>query len=241
MIWKTALNYARFWLVLALVSGQLTAEQKEQILDLHNRYRSMVSPEAANMLHMRWDEGLSLVAQHYAAQCIWEHNYDVLNQLGENLFLTTGLLSINKSIARWFEERKYYNYANNTCSLVMCGHYTQLVWAKSNTVGCASHFCKTVQNRDDENATILACNYFPQGNIEGELPYEAGEPCSKCPQEMVECLENSCAQIERTTEESSTDTWATDTPQMEPVDSAGFIKLSVATLLLAGLMASFIF
>lgn len=52
MIWKTALHYARFWLALALVSGQLTVEEKEQILDLHNWYRSMVSPEAADMLHM---------------------------------------------------------------------------------------------------------------------------------------------------------------------------------------------
>lgn len=52
MIWKTALLYAQFWLALALVSGQLTVEEKEQILDLHNRYRSIVSPEAADMLHM---------------------------------------------------------------------------------------------------------------------------------------------------------------------------------------------
>lgn len=52
MVWKSALRYVRFWLVLALVSGHLTAEEEKLILGLHNRYRAMVSPEAADMLHM---------------------------------------------------------------------------------------------------------------------------------------------------------------------------------------------
>lgn len=30
------------------------------------------------------------------------------------------------------------------------------------------------------------------GNKEGEEPYEAGEPCSSCPEEMPECVENAC-------------------------------------------------
>lgn len=52
MIWKTALYYVRFGLVLALVSGQLTERQKETILNLHNIYRSIVNPPAADMLRM---------------------------------------------------------------------------------------------------------------------------------------------------------------------------------------------
>ncbi|XP_053500090.1 peptidase inhibitor 16-like [Ictalurus furcatus] len=245
MIWKTALHYARFWLALALVSGQLTVEEKEQILDLHNWYRSMVSPEAADMLHMTWDDGLGSVAQSYADKCIWEHNDEVKYKLGENLFLTEGPLSINKSMAEWFHERKNYDYGTNTCVSGMCGHYTQIVWAKSSTIGCASHFCETVQNTNFESATILVCNYYPQGNVGVEQPYEVGEPCSKCPLEMNECVKNTCAQIESTTEESSTDTWSRDTPQTKLEGSSGFTKFSVDTLLLAGLLAglmvSFIF
>lgn len=52
MTWKTALYYTQFWLVLSLTSGLLTDEEKTQILDLHNQYRSMVTPQAANMQHM---------------------------------------------------------------------------------------------------------------------------------------------------------------------------------------------
>lgn len=49
-----------------------------------------------------WDNGLALVAEDYAAQCIWEHNPAVMNELGENLYVTTGTLSLNKSIAKWY-------------------------------------------------------------------------------------------------------------------------------------------
>lgn len=49
-----------------------------------------------------WDDGLALVAAGYADQCIWEHNPDVQNELGENLFITTGTLNVNKSMAWWY-------------------------------------------------------------------------------------------------------------------------------------------
>lgn len=57
MIWRTALCYIQLWLVLALASGQLTDEQKAQIVDLHNQYRSMVIPSASNIQRMVSTEG----------------------------------------------------------------------------------------------------------------------------------------------------------------------------------------
>ncbi|KAM9445740.1 peptidase inhibitor 16-like [Clarias gariepinus] len=283
MIWKTALHLARCWIVLSLVSGQLTEEQKDQIVALHNHYRSVVSPKAADMLHMTWNDTLSSIAEGYAALCIWNHNPAVRNILGENLFLTTGHLNINRSMAAWFDEYKDYVYANQTCKNI-CGHYTQMVWAKSNRVGCASHFCKTVEGSTYNNTMIVVCNYFPPGNVEGVQPYEAGDPCSKCPEEMTGCIENTCREDtysgggsgsgeapstvyttastnditpttpgsetedtttdnddESTTEESSVHLCTRDTTWMGPVDAAAFTKLSLGTLLLSGLMVSFIF
>ncbi|XP_058265978.1 peptidase inhibitor 16-like [Hemibagrus wyckioides] len=242
MIWKTVLHYARFGLILTLVSSQLTEKQKEEILNLHNIYRSVVKPEAADMLHMMWDNGLALVAEDYAAQCIWEHNQAVMNELGENLYITTGTLSLNKSMAKWFDEQKNYDYASNTCETGMCGHYTQVVWAKSSGVGCATHLCRTVEYTDYKNATILVCNYYPPGNVVGKHPYESGVPCSKCPETAIECIGNTCAHIEiSVTEETGLDTQQTEKPWTQPVSSTGFTNLSVATLLLVGLMIAFIF
>ncbi|TSL61133.1 Peptidase inhibitor 16 [Bagarius yarrelli] len=167
MIWRTALHYARFGLFLSLASSQFSEEQKEEILELHNLYRSQVYPEAADMLHM-------------------------------------------------------------------------VVWAKTNTVGCAAHFCKTVQSMDYTNVMMLVCNYYPPGNVEGHQPYKAGVPCSKCPKEATECIANNCAPFDGTfsPEDFGPDTSPTDTPWTKAAGSVGFTKPSVATLLLAGLTAA---
>ncbi|MCJ8742022.1 hypothetical protein PDJAM_G00077430 [Pangasius djambal] len=162
MIWRTALHYAQFWLVLALASGQLTNEQKVRILDLHNHYRSLVNPQAANVQRMLWDNAISQVAGNYSAQCRWEHNPKVFGVLGENLFMTLGPLTIDLPLSLWFNERENYNFNTNSCAEgKLCGHYTQMVWANTTFIGCAAHFCSDVPNFNVQNGTILVCNYYP--------------------------------------------------------------------------------
>lgn len=59
---------------------------------------------------------------------------------------------------------------------------------------------------------------------------------------VVMCLKNilifPAAQIESVTEDSRLERWLTDFPVTEPVSSGKLPELSVATALLAGLMAS---
>ncbi|KAF5893495.1 peptidase inhibitor 16-like, partial [Clarias magur] len=135
-----------------------------------------------------WNDTLSSVAQRYAAQCVFDYNNDVEDKLGENIFFTTRQFNVTEAIALWFDQHKNYEYATQTCSK-RCRHYTQMVWANSSRVGCASHFCETLN--DEKNAVILVCNYSPR-YIEGEKPYREGDPCSKCPEETSECIENAC-------------------------------------------------
>ena len=57
------------------------------------------------------------------------------------------------------------------------GHYTQMVWAKTNKVGCGSIAWK-------EGAFIkqyLVCNYGPAGNTLRQPMYQTGNACSRCP------------------------------------------------------------
>ena len=56
------------------------------------------------------------------------------------------------------------------------GHYTQLVWAETDKVGCGA-----TSYRDGKwFATLYTCNYGPGGNfIRGQM-YADGEPCSQC-------------------------------------------------------------
>ena len=53
---------------------RLTAQQKADALREHNVYRCNVSPRAASMPRMVWDNGLEAVAQAFADTCPNGHN-----------------------------------------------------------------------------------------------------------------------------------------------------------------------
>ncbi|XP_016086842.1 peptidase inhibitor 16-like [Sinocyclocheilus grahami] len=113
---------------------------------------------------MVWDETLRLLAEAYAAKCIWDHNPQLKEfRMGENLFLGTGPFNATKAMMDWFGEHADYDLETNNCPEdKMCGHYTQMVWADSNTIGCAAHFCDKLEHLDFEKATLFVCNYYPQ-------------------------------------------------------------------------------
>ncbi|KAM6977714.1 peptidase inhibitor 16-like [Aplochiton taeniatus] len=192
---------ACFWTQLLLCAclvgpawSQLTEEQQESIVKLHNYYRRRTEPSAANMRSMQWDPHLKLQAEGYAVKCLWRHNPDLEDMdMGENLFAMTGHLEPSKALEEWFMEHQNFDYDNNHCTGdMMCGHYTQMVWAESYSVGCAVHHCDTIVGLDFENADFLVCNYFPAGNDEEERPYENGEWCSNCPTNVQRCDKNLC-------------------------------------------------
>nr|XP_056701369.1 peptidase inhibitor 16 [Euleptes europaea] len=163
------------------LSWSFTEEDKKLIVDLHNQYRSKVSPPAADMLKMSWDPELETFAKDYATKCIWEHNKE-RGWRGENLFAMTGDLSVKSAVENWYNEYQHYNMTTLTCAEgEMCGHYTQVVWASSERVGCGTEFCKTLENLNDTDMHLVVCNYEPPGNVIGHKPYEEGSPCSKCP------------------------------------------------------------
>ncbi|XP_056089987.1 peptidase inhibitor 16-like isoform X2 [Rhinichthys klamathensis goyatoka] len=194
MYWDVALWSAGIWVILSLAAGQLTEQEKSTIVDMHNKLRSQVQPSAAFMQKVVWDETLRVVAEAYAAKCIWDHNPDLQKlTLGENLYLTTGPFNATAATVSWFEENVDYNYENKFCPEdKMCGHYTQMVWADTNRIGCATHFCDTVEGLGFSKSTLLVCDYYPQGNVPGHFPYVSGEPCSKCPENLPVCEEEIC-------------------------------------------------
>nr|XP_007970953.2 peptidase inhibitor 16 isoform X4 [Chlorocebus sabaeus] len=56
-----------------------------------------------------------------------------------------------------------------------------VVWAKTERIGCGSHFCEKLQGVEETNIELLVCNYEPPGNVKGKRPYQEGTPCSQCP------------------------------------------------------------
>ncbi|XP_056278002.1 peptidase inhibitor 16-like [Pseudoliparis swirei] len=148
------------WLLLGALlvpgAGGLLSEQQEELLvELHNHYRGQVAPRAAAMLPLRWDAGLKMQAEGFAAQCIWSHNPD-LEETGENLFVGTGSLDPRQALEKWFLEHLDYDFQNNSCDEdQMCGHYTQMVWADTHRVGCALHLCDNMKGLDSALHQLL--------------------------------------------------------------------------------------
>lgn len=167
---------------------------REEILLLHNKLRGEVYPAASNMEYMVWDDELERSATYWAEQCQWDHGpHDLLKSIGQNLAVHWGRYrSPAYHVQAWYDEVKDYTYpypqecnpwCPERCSGPMCTHYTQLVWATTNRVGCAVHMCPqmNVWGETWENAIYLVCNYSPKGNWIGEAPYQNGAPCSQCP------------------------------------------------------------
>ncbi|XP_027814746.1 peptidase inhibitor 16 isoform X1 [Ovis aries] len=160
----------------------LSEQEQHVMVELHNLYRAQVSPPATNMLQMRWDEELAAFAKAYAQQCVWGHNKE-RGRRGENLFAITGEgLDVPLAMEEWHHEREHYNLSAISCAAgQMCGHYTQVVWAKTERIGCGSHFCEKLQGVEETDIHLLVCNYEPPGNVKGQRPYQEGTPCSQCP------------------------------------------------------------
>ncbi|XP_006148688.1 peptidase inhibitor 16 [Tupaia chinensis] len=163
-------------------AGALKDEEKRLMVELHNLYRAQVTPPASNMLQMSWDDELAAFAKAYAQQCVWGHNKE-RGRRGENLFaITDEGVDVHLAMEEWHHEREHYNLSAAACDPgQVCGHYTQVVWAKTERIGCGSHFCEKLQGVEETNIELLVCNYEPPGNVRGRKPYEEGTPCSQCP------------------------------------------------------------
>jgi hypothetical protein len=86
---------------------------------------------------------------------------------GENLAL--GYPDVVTSIDAWGDERRNYNFKDPGFS-EETGHFTQLVWKNTTTVGCGRVEC------GQGKGWYLVCEYWPRGNVIGEFGEMVGRP-----------------------------------------------------------------
>lgn len=144
-------------------SAPANASFADGMLAAHNAWRATVGVPP-----MQWSDDLADYAQEWAntlqgQQCGLEHRPTYT--YGENLASATGMnLSPDGVVGMWGDEGQFYDYDSNTCARgEICGHYTQVVWRNSTTLGCAQASCG--------NTTVWVCNYDPPGNMNGARPY----------------------------------------------------------------------
>jgi uncharacterized protein YkwD len=150
----------------------------EGTLAAHNDIRGGLGIEP-----LAWDAALAATAQAWADQCVdlaapfgfIDTNPDRSDgypwYVGENAYGSAGSASGVNAVALWAGEVQNYEYDTNTCSAI-CGHYTQIVWAATEFVGCGISSCPGLTFGNS-----VVCNYGPGGNTGGR-PYEVPEPSS---------------------------------------------------------------
>ncbi|HLJ87468.1 MAG TPA: CAP domain-containing protein [Candidatus Angelobacter sp.] len=147
--------------------------EQTAILSVHNQLRREVGTGV-----LKWSPDLAETAQNWANHlreangCKMEHSGSPA--FGENLYWASPVrfsdgrtevqaISPEDVVHSWGDEKKSYSYEKNSCRGV-CGHYTQLVWAKTTNVGCGKALCP-------DKSQVWVCNYKPAGNIIGQKPY----------------------------------------------------------------------
>ena len=107
------------------------------------------------------------MALEWAEGCHYEHgqpnNTSEYDPIGQNLYITTGNLNVERAITAWYVEINDYTFETRTCAEgAVCGHYTQLVWDNTDVIGCAHTFCATLTGIDDfDGSNYVVCNYGP--------------------------------------------------------------------------------
>ena len=147
----------------------LTRAQADEVVGAHNAWRRRTGASA-----LRWAEDLAARAQARATYlaahgCLLEHG-PLPEDVGENLYQAGPLHAEGRANALfavtatavvdvWGAESANYSPERDTCaSNRQCGHYTQMVWAATEEVGCGMSVCPTL-------GQVWVCNYRPAGNI----------------------------------------------------------------------------
>ncbi|KAK7936096.1 hypothetical protein PG985_001591 [Apiospora marii] len=109
---------------------------------------------------------------------------------GENLAL--GCANASSCVAAWGDERRDYDFSKGDFG-ESTGHFTQLVWKDTTSVGCGARMCGGDGRDGSGNARgwYLVCEYWPRGNVIGRFTAEvqaqegAGSLSSRVPPVML--------------------------------------------------------
>jgi uncharacterized protein YkwD len=135
---------------------------EQSILSQHNQARTALGLGA-----LRWDAALAAAANAYAASMAktgkYEHSHHATQ--GENMWMgTQNYFSLNEMVGSWIIEQslaksgKFPN-VTKTASWADVGHYTQIIWKDTLSVGCGI--------ADGGGYSYFVCRYFPAGNVIG--------------------------------------------------------------------------
>eukprot|EP00093_Oithona_nana_P001784 01784.XXX_7806_8495_1 [CDS] Oithona nana genome sequencing. len=187
-----------------VINNEMTEAMKQEILNKHNELRAKVAngqedgqPSATNMNKLIWDDELASNAQLWADQCPDGHDSNrrtikYSGYVGQNMADSWNSRNnmywgLGSKVQDWYDEVKDWPAANigafsQAGATGITGHYTQIVWAETQYVGCGVIYYKDQSNwaKNYPYRKTLICNYYPAGNFQNQPVYEAGPTASAC-------------------------------------------------------------
>ncbi|XP_058120811.1 venom allergen 5-like [Anopheles ziemanni] len=160
----------------------------------HNGLRNKVATNpqrpALDMQLLHWDSDLQAMAERWVRQCIVEYDEckfigDPFYQIEQNIFFHPKPPLVHweaLALSTWFNEKEHHNpnLPLNALQKEDVSNYTQLIWARTQFVGCGA--------AEMHGGYLVVCYYYPRGNIVAEPVYTVGpKPCTGCPQERASC------------------------------------------------------
>jgi hypothetical protein len=154
-------------LMTAPLAAARPAGFERELLSLHNAERAEVG-----VAPMAWDDGLAAEAHAYARRLaarnrgLAHSNAKDRPGQGENLWYgTAGYFPIAAMFGSWADERRLFRRGvfpdvARRGNWQGVGHYTQIVWADTDRVGCGV--------ARGGGWDYLVCRYSPAGNIIGQ-------------------------------------------------------------------------
>jgi hypothetical protein len=159
------------WVVILLVLTVAAASAQgpdfaARILAVHNRERA-----ALDLPPLVWNESLVLGAREWAERlaALGRLEHSGGDAYGENLWMgTAGAYTLEQMAGDWADEKRdfmpgTFPDVSRSRNWHEVGHYTQMIWRHTTSVGCALATTKAWD--------VLVCRYDPSGNWVGEAPY----------------------------------------------------------------------
>ncbi|XP_039117018.1 pathogenesis-related protein 1-like [Dioscorea cayenensis subsp. rotundata] len=158
MAFSRLVIYLACIMALGMVGHAMAQNSPDDFVNAHNSARNTVGVGPVT-----WDDTVAAYTKNYADQRIGDCQFIHSNGLyGENLFGSSGDdYSATDAVNAWVSEGQDCDYKNNTCvEGKVCGHYSQVVWKTSTSIGCDRVVC-------NNGGIFITCNYNRAGNIIG--------------------------------------------------------------------------
>ncbi|KAK3684460.1 hypothetical protein LTR37_020268 [Vermiconidia calcicola] len=154
---------------------------QDEVLYHHNAHRSNHSAAP-----LTWSADLASIATDIANTCQYAHNTTAGGGgYGQNIAAGVPADDIGRVISNMFynSEVGYFKgmYGKKKpTGFHTWGHFSQIVWKKTTTVGCASVLCDSLGGVGGAvKPWFTVCNYGPPGNLAGAYAKNIGKPLGK--------------------------------------------------------------